>query len=182
MEFKRITDSKSPEFKEVYEIYQNSFPIFEQRYLDDQIEALADKDYYFEAVKNGNETIGLLLTWQAKSFVYIEHLAVTESARGQNIGTQILTRLKASANVPLILEIDPPIDEISLRRKAFYERLGFVMSSYDHKHPPFKKGQEPYSLKVLSCPQIDDNLYFDFYNYMVNRIMYYSDSRKELSV
>ncbi len=45
----RITDGKSDPFKICFTIYENSFPVFEQRTLADQIAALSNENYYFEA-------------------------------------------------------------------------------------------------------------------------------------
>ncbi len=179
MIFKRITDSSTIDFKETYDIYKTSFPIFEQRTLQDQLEALSDQEYFCHAIQDEqNKNIGLLFTWRTDSFIYIEHLAILESERGKNIGTSTLKMLKESTSLPIILEIDPPVDAISIRRKGFYESLGFVMSDFKHIHPAFTKESGAYDLKIMSIPAIDTQLYNDYFNYLENKIMYYSYSRK----
>ncbi len=179
MELTRITDSNSEEFKAAYAIYQKSFPLFEQRILADQIEALSDAEYFAQVAKDEQgQVVALLFTWQTGTFIYIEHLAVSENARGKNIGTKLLTQLKENASVPIILEIDPPIDAISIRRRGFYERLGFIMSDFERIHPKFRADAIAYELKVLSSPSIDEKLYKEFNDYFENRIAYYSFSRK----
>ncbi len=44
-------------------------------------------------------------------------------------------------------------DDISNRRKAFYKRLGFVQTDYEHIHPAYRKEQKPHKLVILSKPQ-----------------------------
>ncbi len=179
MNLVRIIDSNLPDFKAAYDIYKNSFPIFEQRNLKDQIEVLSDKEYFFEIVKDDEKTVlGLLLTWRTNKFIYVEHLAILESARGKNIGTDLLKYLKEMAKTPIILEIDPPIDEISIRRKGFYEKLGFVMGEFNHIHPPFTDESSPYLLKIMSNPSIDEDIYNEYFKYLIDKIMHYSFSRK----
>ncbi len=179
MQFKRILDGNSTEFKQAMEIYNYSFPLFEKRALHDQIEALNDEKYHFEVIQNDNsEIIGLLLTWQTEDFIYIEHFAILQSARGQNLGSKVLEKLKAAKNIPIILEIDPAVDEISIRRKNFYERLGFVMTKFAYTQLAYKENDEKCTLNVLSYPMIDDKLYNIYYEFLVNKVFYYSFSRK----
>ncbi len=176
IELKRIQNSNTDEFERCFSIYQNSFPIFEQRTRHDQIEALKNREYHFEVIQNDmKETLGLLLTWQTDAFVYVEHLAVLESARGGSIGTRALELLLNKTAVPIILEIDPPIDEISIRRKGFYERLGFALTEHKHIHPSYKKNTHPHELKILSLPKIDQAQYEAFYTYMLQTVMRYSE-------
>ena len=44
--------------------------------------------------------------------------------RGRGYGAQALSLL-GERKKTVILEIDPPNDEVSARRKAFYERAGY---------------------------------------------------------
>ncbi len=179
MQLIRISNSQTKEFAQAYQIYKDSFPIFEQRSLKDQLEALTDPDYHCHIIQNDDQTIiGLLFTWRTNSFIYVEHLAILESERGKNLGTSLLNHLKETSSLPIILEIDPPVDAISIRRKGFYENLGFVMHDFDHIHPAFCEDSGAYSLKVLAMPPIDTALYNEFRTYLDDRIMYYSFSRK----
>ncbi len=178
MELIRISNSQAPEFEAINEIYKNSFPIFEQRTQSDQLEALSCAEYFCHAVKDNGIVVGLLYTWRTDTFIYVEHLAILESERGKNYGTKLLEQLIATASLPIILEIDPPVDAVSIRRRGFYEKLGFVMNDFLHIHPAFTKESGEYELKVLSIPKIDESLYNNFRKYLDNTIMYYSFSRK----
>ena len=47
-------------------MYQESFPIFEQRRRCDQVDVLSDSAYHFNLVLCENELLGILLTWQVE--------------------------------------------------------------------------------------------------------------------
>ena len=58
----------------------------------------------------------------SKSFsIYEQRLP---EMRGRGCGAQALSLL-GERKKTVILEIDPPNDEVSVRRKAFYERAGY---------------------------------------------------------
>lgn len=58
--------------------------------------------------------------------------------RNKQYGQKTLSLL-AKQGKTLILEIDPPKDDISKRRKGFYERCGFTENFFTHIHPPYHK-------------------------------------------
>lgn len=150
MIFKRITTTKHPLYADAINLYKISFPLHEQREEASQTEILGNPAYHFDAVCDGDTFIGEILYWNIDEFLYIEHFCVLPSMRNKHYGQKILAALQER---PLILEIDPPVDEISQRRKAFYERCGFVKNSYSHIHPPYHKGNTGHDLIVMSSPK-----------------------------
>ena len=71
-----------------------------------------------------------------------------------------------------MLEIDPPIDEISLRRKGFYERCGFAANPFPHVHPPYHPGNHGHALVVMSAPAPLTQKDYDAFNrYLQDEIM-----------
>ncbi len=174
MKLLRILNSNCPEFEQAYAIYEASFPLAERRQLPAQLKALTDPDYYFQVILNQqNIILGILLTWQTKQFVFIEHLAISEASRGLNIGSRIMELVIASTNLPIILEIEPPIDDISRRRQNFYTKLGFSINPYHHIQPPINAQSQPLQLKILSLPAINQQEYQLFNQYYQLRIMKY---------
>ena len=173
--FERLCNHKHFCFDMAFELYKNSFPVYEQRLKADQIDVLSDGKYYFELVMSDGEFLGILLTWKTTDFVYIEHLAIVPEKRGYNIGSYVLDALKKNSEKPVILEIDPPKDKISIKRKAFYEKAGFIESLLTHKHPPYQIGWDAHELKIMSYPQISDETYLIFKEYLENHIMRYAE-------
>ena len=79
------------------------------------------------------------------------YLAVSPRLRGQNMGSKALAAFCQGRRV--ILEIDPPEDEISVRRQHFYQRLGFVANPYAYIHPSFRRPFHPHRLVLMSYPE-----------------------------
>lgn len=72
----------------------------------------------------------------------------------------------------VILEIDPPIDEISIRRKSFYTRVGYKENKFNHIHPPYSKLNKGHSLSVMSYPNLLTEIEYDNFNsYLKDRVM-----------
>lgn len=80
--------------------------------------------------------------------------------------------LLSQRSKPVILEIDPPVDSASQRRKAFYERCGFAENPY-HVHPPCRRENRGHELVVMSwLGLIAQPLYDSFARYLQQRVMH----------
>ena len=63
-----------------------------------------------------------------------------------------LTGVGSVGGERVILEIDPPRDEISTRRLGFYRRLGFHDSPLPYVHPSYSRPFEPHHLVLMGYP------------------------------
>lgn len=166
-----IKDEKHPMYQKALELYKISFPFHEQREKESQKEILQDKEYCFGLVYDREVFVGLVLYWETEDFIYVEHLCIAPDMRNKQYGQKVLAFLEQKKKT-VILEIDPPVDEISKRRKAFYERCGFVENSFSHVHPPYHKENEGHKLVIMTCPKsISQGLYEKFEQYLKTRIM-----------
>lgn len=171
MEFERLTAADQPGFERAYELYQASFPDYERRPLEDQQAILCRPEYHFQVIREGGMFAGILLYWEAEDFVFVEHLAVNPELRGRKLGSQVLNRLLAEGK-PVILEIDPPVDEISLRRQRFYHRLGFHTNPWPHVQLPYHPRHTEHALVVMSSPSpLDEGQYGQFWDYLKRTVM-----------
>lgn len=129
MRFERLTNEKHEMYKKALELYSISFPSHEQRDMVSQTKILNDDDYYFNLIYDEEAFVGLALCWETKSFVYVEHFCILPEMRNKKYGQKVLQLLRQNGRM-VILEIDPPVDVNSIRRKRFYERGGFVENPY----------------------------------------------------
>lgn len=179
MKFIRI-NSNNECFNKAMEIYKVSFPIFEQRTMEDQIKALADEDYHFNVIYDGDKMVGILLYWEMNAYKYIEHFAIDSSLRGKNYGSRVLKEF-CKNNKNVILEIDPPIDEISIKRLNFYLKLGFKLQDFNHIHPSYRKECKSHSLKIMTFNEnIFKDDYDNFNNLLKKNVMKYSEVKDRL--
>ena len=151
MEWRRLTQPEEPAFGRAMALYEASFPRHEQRLPDEQRAVLSHPEYHFIQLFDGAEFVGLLLYWEAEDFRYVEHFCVRPELRGRRYGAKALEELGRDGKTE-VLEIDPPVDDISIRRRHFYERLGFVANPYEYIHPSFRKPFTPHQLILMSYP------------------------------
>ena len=120
---------------------------------------------------DGEPFVGLVLYWETPDFLYVEHFCILPELRNRHYGQRILAALGKRSKT-IILEIDPPTDEISVRRKGFYERCGFVENPYLHVHPPYHRGNHGHELVVMSCPErLTPEEYAAFSGYLSGEVM-----------
>lgn len=79
---------------------------------------MQEPDYQFNLLMEEDHLLGELLCWETQEFIYVEHLCILPQLRGQHCGSRALELLEQRGK-PVILEIDPPIDDISCAGKAF---------------------------------------------------------------
>ena len=136
---------------EVWALYEASFPLHERRRREDQTQAMREPNFRCLSAWDGSVFAGLALCWAWPCGIYVEHLAVAPELRGRRYGARILAALKEEGR-PLILEIDPPVDELSIRRKGFYQRAGFWENPFLHVHPPYRPQFKGHPLTVMTYP------------------------------
>lgn len=153
MHAEQITAFDHPLFPALWEIYEHSFPPAEKRTRAGQEKAMAYPHYHLDAwLEEDNSLVGLMGWWDFDIARYVDHYAISPLARSGGYGSRILSQWMRSDDKPVILEIDPVVDEISTRRLAFYSRLGYVENPMDHVQPAYQPGTEDVPLRVLSWP------------------------------
>lgn len=150
MDIVRLTDITHPLFSAFWEIYNDNFPKTEKRNLKQQEETFVKKEYALDIYRENDVIKGFLAYWSFPEFIFVEHLAISKEGQGKGLGKTILQNFIKNNTLPIILEIEHPVDETSIRRLNFYERLGFVKNHHLHFQPPFIKGDAPLGLTVLS--------------------------------
>ena len=144
-------------------LHRASFPSHELRLWDDQKAVMSDPDYHFDMCLTDGALAGLILYWDFGSYIYVEHFCIEPDKRGCGYGSRALELLGASGKT-VILEIDPPIDEISIRRRGFYERAHFRANPYPHVHPAYHADYKGHELVIMSAPAPINQARYDAFN------------------
>lgn len=138
-------------FDEIYKIMTDSFPPDEVRSYEGQKELLERSDYHLKTYKKEGHLLGFCAYYELDGFLYIEHLACTPDSRGLGIGSLLVKKvLEEAGERQVILEVEPPVDEMTKRRVGFYERLGFRLNPYEHYQPPLNPTTGVVELKIMS--------------------------------
>ncbi|KAF6581238.1 GNAT family N-acetyltransferase [Paenibacillus sp. FSL H7-0703] len=142
-----------PDFSEIYAIMESSFPASECRTFEAQKALLKRPSYRIITEKNeqGN-IVAFLAGWEFAYFRFVEHIAVDSRIRGGGLGKKLMSRFISQSDHPVVLEVEPPVDEWSRRRIGFYERLGFHLNHFEYVQPPLREGQADLRLQIMSYP------------------------------
>lgn len=168
----QIENAGDQHFDDFWKIYSASFPLNERRVSNQQTDVFKKREYQVDAYLSNNLIIGFIAFWTAKAFVFIEHFAIAPEVRGKGLGSAILNSFIAGKKIPVILEIEPPVDDLTFRRLRFYESLGFMKNDHNHFQPPYHQTDQPLKLNILSYPcQITADLYLQFSQFQKNTVM-----------
>ena len=139
-------------FEEIYSIMDYSFPDEEMRPKDVHYNTfLHDKHYStYCAIGDDNEILGFIVVWELGDFIFFENFAIAKEHRSKGIGSALLQYVLKLYNCPAVLEVEPPVDEITKKRVAFYERNGFVFNDFVYYLPPLRPGSDYMRLYIMS--------------------------------
>ena len=158
VEFKRMMNTESNDFQQVWNLYVDSFPKNERRDIAGQAHILKLKNYYCQSVYKDELCVGLLFWWDFKTLKYIEHLAIIPTRQNEGLGSLIMKNFLNQDNSKLILlEVEPPITEIQKKRVQFYKKLDFKMNGYNYMQPAYQKTTKPIPLTLLTFPSLLNN-------------------------
>jgi len=146
----RITDSAHPLFQSLKALYTEAFPREERREIP-QLEKMLTTaaSMYFNAVECDGVLAGLFVYWNFEDFYYLEHLAVFREMRNHKIGQQVLDWVAEQLPGIRLLEVEPAVEEIAIRRIHYYERNGYVILDKDYLQPPYDGKRAPFPLWIM---------------------------------
>lgn len=150
IQLRRITQENDPDLSRLMDLYILSFPEEERRdekQLFRMIETVSEMS--FNAVEENGELCGLSVFWDLGEFYYMEHLAVFPEMRNRKIGQQILDYWKNHLPKLQILEAEPAVEAMAVRRIGFYERNGFQVIYKDYVQPSYRKEEDSCPLWIL---------------------------------
>jgi len=72
-------------YKRFQELYKVSFPLFEQRSEQQQMQAFRNDKYRLLAFTENEAFVGFISYWEFDTYLYVEHLAIDTEVRAQGI-------------------------------------------------------------------------------------------------
>lgn len=138
---------------EAVKIYEESFPSEERRPTASwrQMVLSPPSHFHFLPLHKERRLCGFLTSWSFPLFLYVEHFAVDSNLRGSGLGGKLLDKfLQSAASRPVLLEVEPPVTFVALRRIRFYQRHGFTLLPYHYEQPPYQKGGIPVPLSLMT--------------------------------
>lgn len=154
MELQKITKQDLDEF---YEIYKTDFCYGERRSKGKLKDTLDEEKFSSNYICYDGAKVGYINFWDFDEFVYIEHIAIFSSMRGTGYGSKSLSEFIDLIKRNIILEVEPPEDEISIKRIHFYEKIGFVLNDYDYVQPSYHGKGKGLPMKLMTFGKAYDN-------------------------
>ncbi|MBR3927343.1 MAG: GNAT family N-acetyltransferase [Akkermansia sp.] len=150
--FVRVTEVETE--SELWSLYENTFPRCERRSFGQHVRAMLEQPS-FVCVKIcvAERVAGLVFFWEMKHCLFLEHLAIAPECRRQGVGRMALKWLQGKG-LPIVLEIEPPVDTPTCGRLKFYESCGFLLLPYPHKQAAFHADTHSVPLGLLSWPHV----------------------------
>ena len=168
----QIRSANDQHFADFWRIYTESFPFNERRTPDQHIRIFQKPHYQINTYVIGNQLVGFIASWGDTEFVFVEHFAISPEFRSKRLGSTVLQQFIEEFNIPVILEIEMPIDELTKRRLKFYELAGFLRNQHNHYMPPYHKSNPPLEMEILTFPtMISDELYQRFAKFQKEVVM-----------
>lgn len=150
LDVSEIRDVHSPIFGRMYDLYQSAFVSVERRTYDGLVKEILDEPLFHSLVFLKDEKfVGFLNYWNFEQFWYIEHFAVDADFRNQQIGTEAMKLFLKSCNLPLLFEVEMPVNDFAKRRIRFYERFGFSVIDKKYAQPPSNHGNSDFLPELL---------------------------------
>lgn len=157
-----------PELRIIKALYKSAFPEKERREFSELADLLsADQCFMYSIDTENTGFSGFCICWDFDGFAFIEHFAVNPEKRGLGIGEKTLSLLKSIHSKTILLETEPPVDEITTRRVNFYQRNGFRMLHRLYVQPSYGNNKPEVELKLMYCGEEPDSTQLDD---MINRI------------
>lgn len=150
----KLSSEVDPLFQFSWDLYVASFPDLERREMDYHLEAMQKGEFNADVLLDEDQPIGILFWWDLREFRYIEHLTTSPNLRGGGYGAKTLQAFIAESPKPIILEVEPPTQEINRRRITFYERIGFHQNDHPHSQPSYRQIEgESIELIIMTYPE-----------------------------
>ncbi len=168
IELKPVTKEN---FSFVYKRLVDAFPYEERRDEEDEKTCFLKSQFNFCEITDDGESVGLVVFWIFKVFLFIEHIAINKEIRGEGYGSKTIDLIKEKYNLPIILEAEAPESEMQKKRIKFYENLGFKVNSYDYTQPSYHNA-ESVPLQILSFPKLLEKNEFEEFFKTTREVVY----------
>lgn len=159
-------------FDQLWRIYDDSFPSHEKQSRERILSLLVQSSAFgIDGFLDDGKIIGFFIYWSFEDLIYLEHFAIEQSSRCGGRGSSMLAAfIERHAPSIVVGEIEPAVDEITQRRAAFYDRMGFVQGD-SFLFPPYQKGGEGFEMIFISYQKRVSSSKFERYRRFLKDIV-----------
>lgn len=171
--FQPITTSDVNHYKFMEDLLVCSFPPEEYRKLE-HLREYTDRtgNFHNNIIFDDETPVGFITYWDFDGFYYVEHFATNPALRNGGYGKRTLEYLREILKLPIVLEVERPVEEMAKRRINFYQRQGFVLWDKDYQQPPYKPGDDFLPMYLMVNGDLDADRDFDRIRHNLHTVVY----------
>lgn len=142
------------------ELFESAFPISERPDFSSLRNRNNDLFHFMVATNSSDEfdqPVGILSYWNFPDLVYIEHFAIHSELRGQGLGKAVFLNFLSQQTSQVVLEVEPPHDELSEHRIDFYRSMGLTITPYQYLQPSYHNDDTTVPLLIMTKYEINDD-------------------------
>ena len=182
LNFHHVTCVSCPHFSNLYNLYILAFPLNERRsWAGLEFELSYEKRFCAHALVQNDKFVGLFNYWTFDRFFYIEHIAISPSMRGKNIGTEAMQVFMSQTKLPIILEVEMPTNPTAIGRINFYEKLGFSVVAHKYAQPPYEEDGFLIPMQLMTNDVHFAETHFEKIKGTLYNMVYHYDVEQELA-
>lgn len=160
-------------YKFMEELLVDSFPPEEYRLLADLREYTDHKsNFHNHVILEDDQPVGIITYWNFDRFYYIEHFATSRTFRNGGYGKKTLAHLCNELQLPIVLEVELPTNELAERRIRFYSREGFTLWENEYKQPPYRSGDDYLPMRLMVHGALDPQTEYEEIKSKIYREVY----------
>ncbi len=141
----------------VERLFLSAFPEDERRDITAQ-RYNTDNNPLFHCMlaEDNGQPVGFFTYWDFRRFCYGEHFATDTTYRNHGYGSQILSAILERIAKPLVIEVEMPDNELSMRRIGFYQRNGMhLWEDYNYMQPAYRPNGNTLPMLLMSSGGLD---------------------------
>ncbi len=146
-----LTKATKEDLPKIYEQMRANFIVDELRDYEDVVRRFGH-NYSIVHIELDGIKAGFMGLWQVGGYTFLEHFVIYEQFRNLGVGGKALELLQKKVG-RLLLEAEPPVQPIAVRRINFYLRHGMILNTQDYYQPPYRPTGNACYLKLMSYPE-----------------------------
>lgn len=156
VQFVKIISRDEPFLERIGLTFVDAFPYTERRDMDDMVDLITHNPRYtMWAILSDGEYAGFLTFWTFSDFIYAEHFGIEKDLRNKGIGGEAFFKFLSEAPLPVVGEVETPVDDLTRRRVELYKGMGMRFYDHPYYHPPFHAHGEKIDVCMVSYGDID---------------------------
>ena len=141
----------------VERLFLSAFPEDERRDIAAQRQNVDNNPlFHCMLAEDDGQPVGFFTYWDFGRYCYGEHFAIDPIYRNHGYGSRILSAIEKHIAKPLVIEVEVPDNELSIRRIGFYRRNGMhLWEGYNYMQPAYRPNGNTLPMLLMSSGGLD---------------------------